>query len=80
MLELAVLPIKVTSFVEAVEAVVEKLEVVLFSKHLIRLKIQFIGHISKLKSALMLEDIKLIKKEGDWYISSIQKDGEITIE
>lgn len=60
--------------------VVEKLEVVLFSKHLIRLKIQFIGHISKLKSALMLEDIKLIEKEGDWYISSIKKDSEITIE
>ena len=59
---------------------VEKLEVVLFSKHLIRLKIQFMGNISKLKSALMLEDIKLSKKEGDWYISSIQKDGEITIE
>ena len=59
---------------------VEKLEVVLFSKHLIRLKIQFIGNTSKLKSALMLEDIKLSKKEGDWYISSIQKDGEITIE
>ena len=39
-----------------------------------------IGNTSKLKSALMLEDIKLSKKEGDWYISSIQKDGEITIE
>ena len=60
--------------------VVEKLEVVLFSKHLIRLKIQFIGHISKLKSALMLEDIKLIEKEGDWYISSKKKVSEITIE
>ena len=60
--------------------VVEKLEVVLFSKHLIRLKIQFIGHISKLKSALMLEDIKFIEKEGDWYISSIKKDSEIAIE
>ena len=59
--------------------VVEKLEVVLFSKHLIRLKIQFIGHISKLKSALMLEDIKLIEKEGNWYISSIKKDNDITI-
>lgn len=57
--------------------VVEKIQVVLFSKHLIRLKMQFIGHISKLKSALILEDIKLSKKDGDWYISSIKNDSEI---
>ena len=38
---------------------------------------QFIGHISKLKSALILEDIKLSKKDGDWYISSIKNDSEI---
>ena len=52
--------------------VVEKIQVVLFSKHLIRLKMQFIGHISKLKSALILEDIeRLPKKYQGWLLKVI---------